>query len=113
MPQYWMITDRAFRSGAPTGDVGKLTYWLSNQPTLDQIGNWTSVTAAGFQSELVAAADQFPVVSQGQNAEQKHVCFFVHGYNNGFTDAARRYQELSQRLFSGPESLGICISLDW
>ena len=113
MPQYWMITDRAFRSGAPTGDVGKLTYWFSDQASLDQIGNWTSVTAASFQSELVAAADQFPVVSQGENPQQKHVCFFVHGYNNGFGDAARRYQGLCQQLFSGADGLGICISLDW
>jgi esterase/lipase superfamily enzyme len=113
MPQYWMITDRAFKGGAPTGDVGKMSYWTSDAPTLDQISQWTAVTAAGFQTQLVAAADAFPLLPQQQNAQQKHVCFLVHGYNDGFASAARLYQTLCQRLFSGPDGLGICISLDW
>jgi esterase/lipase superfamily enzyme len=113
MPQYWMITDRAFKSGAPTADVGKVAYWVSDQATLDQIANWASVSAANFQTQLVGAADAFPAFSQGDNAGQKHVCFLIHGYNNGFADAAHLYQGMCQRLFSGPESLGLCISLDW
>jgi esterase/lipase superfamily enzyme len=113
MPQYWMITDRAFKSGVPTGDLGEVTYWVTDQGVLDQIANWTSVSAASFQTQLVAAADAFPAVSQGNNAEQKHVCFLIHGYNEGFADAAHLYQGICQRLFNGPGGLGLCISLDW
>jgi esterase/lipase superfamily enzyme len=108
-----MITDRAFNDGAPTGDVGTLTYWVSDNAVLDQLANWTSVSAASFQTQLVAAADTFPAVSQGDNALQKHVCFLIHGYNNGFADAAHLYQGVCQRLFNGPAGLGLCISLDW
>jgi esterase/lipase superfamily enzyme len=113
MPKYWMVTDRAFTKGVPTGDVGPLSYWVSDNEALDQIANWTSVGAAGFQKQLVAAADAFPDVTQAENDKQKHVCFLIHGYNNGFDSAANLYHGLCQSLFAGPESLGLCISLDW
>jgi esterase/lipase superfamily enzyme len=113
MPQYWMITDRAIDNGQPTTDIGDVTYWTSDQANLDQLADWTSVSAVDFKNQLVAAADQFPDVPQGQNADQKHVCFLIHGYNNGFADAAHLYQGICQNLFSGPQGLGICISLDW
>jgi esterase/lipase superfamily enzyme len=53
------------------------------------------------------------VVAPGDNALQKHVCFLIHGYNNGFADAAHLYQGMCNRLFSGDAGLGLCISLDW
>lgn len=37
----------------------------------------------------------------------------MHGYNNSWVDAARRYEKLCSQLFSGSESLGICVSFDW
>ncbi len=113
MPKYWMITNRAFINGAPTGDVGTLSYWVSDLEGLDQIASWTNVSAANFQTLLVGAADAFPDLAPGDHAQQQHVCFLIHGYNNGFADAAQLYRGMCQRLFSGPESLGLCISLDW
>ena len=113
MPQYWMITDRTFQNGAPTGDVGKLTYWVSDSASLDQIGNWNPRTSSEFQAALVSAADTFPTHVQGDNAQQKHVCFLIHGYNNGFADAADLYTKVCNQLFAGPDGLGLCISLDW
>ncbi len=113
MPRYWMITNRAFSGGTPTGELGPVTYWLGDQGIIDRISSWTAVTAEAFRAELVQAADSFPSFSQGDNAAQKHVCFLVHGYNNGFEDAANLYASVSDRLFSGPDGLGICVSFDW
>jgi esterase/lipase superfamily enzyme len=113
MPQYWMITDRAMEDGLPGGSRGPLTYWVADQGPLDNFQNWKSVTQANFQTLLVAAADQFPALPHGDNEKQSHVTFFVHGYNNGWTDAAKRYEQLCADLYSGPDSLGLCISYDW
>jgi esterase/lipase superfamily enzyme len=113
MTAYWMITDRALDNGVPGDDRGPLTYWVSDKAPLDDFKNWTSVSAGAFQTLLAAAADQFPAVSHGDNEQQSHVTFFVHGYNNGWQDAARRYQQLCADLYSGPNGLGVCISFDW
>ena len=108
-----MITDRAMEGGVPGGSRGPLTYWVADQGPLDNFQNWTKATAANFQKLLVAAADQFPDVPHGDNETQSHVTFFVHGYNTGWTDAAKRYEQLCADLYSGPDGLGLCVSFDW
>jgi esterase/lipase superfamily enzyme len=113
MPDYWMISDRVIENGVPGGKRGPLTFWVSDQLPLDNISHWQQVALEDFKALLIAAADAFPQLTHGQNEDQGHVTFFVHGYNNGWDDAARRYQQLCQDLYSGPESLGICVSYDW
>jgi len=108
-----MITDRAIKNGAPTGDQGPLKYFVSDQAPLDNFNNWQSVSADAFKKLLAGAADQFPALAHGENEKQSHVTFFIHGYNNGWDDAARRYQKLCNDLYSGLNGLGICISFDW
>jgi esterase/lipase superfamily enzyme len=97
----------------PTGDQGPLKYFVSDQGPLDNLNNWKNVSADAFQKLLVGAADQFPALAHGENEKQSQVTFFIHGYNNGWDDAARRYQKLCNDLYSGPNNLGICISFDW
>jgi esterase/lipase superfamily enzyme len=92
---------------------GPLTFWVSDKGPLDNFGNWRAVTRDDFKNQLVAAADQFPPMEHGENEDQSHVTFFVHGYNNGWTDAAKRYEQLCADLYSGDDSLGLCISFDW
>jgi esterase/lipase superfamily enzyme len=113
MAGYWMITDRAIVNGVPTGDQGPLQYFVSDQGPLDNLGNWRLVSADHFKTLLAGAADRFPALDHGANEQQSHVTFFIHGYNNGWDDAARRYQKLCDSLYTGPNSLGICISFDW
>jgi esterase/lipase superfamily enzyme len=113
MPAYWMISDRALENGLPGGERGDLSYWVSENGPLDNFANWKPVSADEFKNLLVAAADQFPVIAGGNNEQQSHVTFLVHGYNNGWDDAARLYQKLCAALYSGPGSLGLCISFDW
>lgn len=119
MPKYWMISDRNLLlgpDGKPTGfgnDQAGLTFWTSSTAPLDVARNWTSTTAADFRKQLIQAAAQFPLLAPGDNENQKHVTFFIHGYNTGWDDAARRYQTIVSNMFDGPDSLGICVSFDW
>jgi esterase/lipase superfamily enzyme len=113
MPAYWKISDRAIVNGVPGGDQGPLQFYVSDQGPLDNMNNWSAVTGDEFKTLLAAAADQFPLLEQGANEQQSHVTFLIHGYNNGWTDAAHLYQKVCDSLYSGPNSLGICISFDW
>ena len=113
MPKYWMISNRAIKDGSPSGDRGDLGYWVADNAPLDNFAAWQSKSAAEFKDLLVAAAGAFPLLPHAQNEDQSHVTFFVHGYNVGWQDAARRYQKLCDGLFAGPESMGLCISFDW
>lgn len=117
---YWMISDRSLPSGLanPTPanfgtSRGALTYWISATGPATNPAAWNPVAAAQFQQQLVSAASAFPVVSRSANQEQKHVTFFIHGYNNTWQEEAARYQQICDTFFSGAGSLGECIWYDW
>ena len=113
MPAYWMISNRAIKSGVPTGDLGPLKFYVTDQAPLDNFKNWQPVSSDAFKKLLIGASDNFPQLDHAQNEKQSHVTFFIHGYNNGWDDAARRYQKLCGDLYSSANGLGICISFDW
>src|SRR5438105_172140 len=83
MPRYWMISNRRLEEGGFGTNRAPLTYWTSDRAGLDEFKNWTKVSAASFKKQLVDAADQFPPTPHDEHEDQCHVCFFVHGYNNG------------------------------
>ena len=112
MPKYWKITNRAFSKGVPTGEKGTLQYFVTDaDPT--KLASWNNVSAKEFKKELVAASDQFPLLQPGDNEDQNHVTFLIHGYNNGWQDAANLYKKVCDSLYTGPDGFGICISFDW
>jgi esterase/lipase superfamily enzyme len=113
MATYWMISNRTVKNRGFGSDRGPLTFWTSDKGGLDTFKNWTQVTQDDFKEQLIEASSAFPDVEPGENEDQSHVSFFVHGYNNGWQDAARRYENFCGSLFSGENSLGICISFDW
>ena len=114
MPAYWMISNRTVESdGFGVERAAEPTFWISDKGPLDNFKNWKSCTIDEFKTLLVGAADQFPLLDHGENEDQCHVSFFVHGYNNGWQDAANRYQKFCGSLFSGDDGLGICIAFDW
>ena len=113
MPKYWLISDRN-NGGTGTGrNVAGLTYFVSDGGPLNDIGNWQKVTPTQFRTLLAAAADAFPALPQGENENQSHVTLLVHGFNVSFDHSTKFYEDLSGRLFSGPDSLGLCILYDW
>ncbi len=113
MPKYWMINDRSNGGIGPGLNTDGLTYWVSDKQPLTDIKNWRKVTATNFEKLLATAADKFPALDPSKNEEQSHVTILVHGFNNKFASATAFYQRLCDRLFDGPDSLGLCILYDW
>jgi esterase/lipase superfamily enzyme len=114
MPQYWLISDRD-NGGTGTGrNVAGLSYFTSDGAgPLNDIKNWQKASPTQFRTLLAAAADQFPDIPNEQNEQQSHVTLLIHGYNNSFSDATNFYKHLCDSLYTGPESLGLCILYDW
>jgi hypothetical protein len=52
-PTYWMITDRNKQAGGLGADRAKLSFWVSDQPGLDQFN--TVLMAAGVAPPPLAA----------------------------------------------------------
>jgi esterase/lipase superfamily enzyme len=114
MPKYWMITDRNVTADGLGERVAALSYWMAESDDVDVFSNWTRVRANEFQRALAAAADQFPAITDPSRfAEQQHVTLFVHGYNNGWQNAALRYRSICNSLFIGANSLGLCVLFTW
>ena len=116
MPRYWMITNRNI--GGVGDTLGKRlagrSHWVTDESDVTRLDNWKRVTPTQFWTLLVAAADEFPVINDPHEQEnQKHVTVFVHGYNNTWADAASRYRSICDRLYSGPDSLGLCLFFTW
>src|SRR5262245_16074946 len=100
MPKYWMISNRALDDdGLPGKSRGPVTYWVSDAGNLGKFSNWTQLPSENeFRIRLIAAADRLPPLDHAHNEGQKHVTFFIHGYNNGWDDAARSYERLCNDL---------------
>ena len=118
---YWMISDRTLPSNGPKSPAsfgaerGELTFWTADNGPATDPAQWANVARAEFQQRLIAAADSFPVLGTTihSSEDQRHIAFFIHGYNNTWSAEAARYQGICESLFSGPNSLGECILYDW
>lgn len=112
---YWMITNRKLKNGEPTGDEGPLSYFASTGAApLDQISSWQKLSFPEFRKQLSAEADAFPLYEDPEDhTAQRHVGVFVHGFNNTWQDAARRYRSVSDTLYGGPDRLGTCVLFTW
>jgi hypothetical protein len=114
----WLVTDRNLDNNDGFGtELGAVTYWTAD-PTklgidLTKRSGWTQVTVKEFQDALVAVASKFPSVLNTSTADQKHLCLFVHGYNNNFVESTQRYEAIAATLFDGDAGLGELISFDW
>ena len=113
MPKYWLISDRNNGGIGTERNVAGLSYFVSDTKPLNEIANWSRVSPTQFRTLLAAAADAFPALPQGQNEQQSHVSILIHGFNVNFQSSTGFYQDICDRLFDGPDSLGLCILYDW
>ena len=111
----WLITNRNFTDTGFGTDFKALTFWLQKKPSADAWDRsaWTKVEMKDFKDSLLAAADQFPHPLTTPPSQQKHVALLIHGYNNSWDAAMRLHDKVERNLFSGPQSLGVCVSFDW
>jgi esterase/lipase superfamily enzyme len=80
--------------------------------------DWLPNSGDEFRDKLVKVVqDTFPpAVVDGistPSASQKHVCLFVHGYNNDWLSVMVRYEKVANQLFDGADGLGECVTFDW
>lgn len=115
MPKYWMITNREIKDGGFGHELAqKRSYWVSDEGSLDDFNKWKQVAESEFKDALIEAANKLPLIlSPERHEEQKHVSIFIHGFNNDWMDAARRYESLCKNLFEGDGGLGLCILFGW
>ena len=114
IPKYWMITNRNRKGDALGRDRAGLSFWVSQGGSIDKLRNWQPASKDSFKKLLLGAADNFRIVADpAQNEAQKHVTIFVHGYNNDWADAAKRYESICRKLYSGANGLGLCILFTW
>jgi esterase/lipase superfamily enzyme len=114
--QYLMISNRNRDGDGLGGDLAALAFYTADGATpvaaLNKLSAWTKLTRAAFMQQLKDIADTFPLLSDAQNKQQRHLCLFVHGFNTSWTDSVRDYAEIKQRLIE-PASLGQLILFSW
>src|SRR5262245_37266271 len=113
MPRFWMITDRNVLKNALGMERDAVTFWVSEAGPLDRFQSWSSVGEKAFRDSLLRASAKFPRLEDWQQERQKHVTLFVHGYNNDWADAARRYESLCGRMYQDGNGLGLCLLFSW
>lgn len=96
-------------------DLRNLRFFVSSGPAdaLHDFSTWRSVKRDEFVSLLLQETQQFPMLSDEDNAKQQHVTLFIHGYNVSWQDAAKRYGQIKRDLFDGQGSLGVPILFTW
>jgi len=116
----WLITNRTIQEDGEFGtDMGDLTYWaLRDGGSAMAAKDWLPLSADDFRDKLVNVVQETfpPVVVDGistPSESQKHVCLFVHGYNNPWHDVMKRYEKVATTLFDGPDGLGELVTFDW
>jgi esterase/lipase superfamily enzyme len=114
----WLITDRNMdNSNNGFGvDLAELTYWTADPATnsdLTKRSSWKQLELPEFRDALAKVADKFPHPINTSIADQKHVCLFVHGYNESFAGSTTLYDKAAATLFDGDTGLGELISFDW
>jgi len=112
MPKAMMITNRNVKGKQLGRDRDKLRFYISDQANADSLSAWTERNEDQFRDDLVLIASQFPRVDESQNEQQKHITFFIHGYNNSWNDAVKRYLQIQKELY-GDGGLGQLILFTW
>jgi esterase/lipase superfamily enzyme len=116
MPErFWMVTNRGVRNGSLTNDEDRLRFFTappSANPST--FAAWTERSRHQFVSDITAHADTFPsILDPDRHEQQKHLSLFIHGYNNDWRDAAKRYKQIAEDVFLGSRGLGICVLFSW
>ncbi|HXJ59159.1 MAG TPA: alpha/beta hydrolase [Verrucomicrobiae bacterium] len=108
-----MITNRNVNGTELGTDRADVRCYVSDKSNLNSLANWTELSRDEFRNRLIQMAGQFPQIAETQNEQQKHVSFFIHGYNNDWKEGVTRYRKLQKSLYSDPNGLGQLILFTW
>lgn len=116
MQPYLMISNRNRDGDSLGNDLSTLCFYTADANTppasLTKISSWTKVARGAFIAQLKDIADGFPVFSEADHEQQKHLCLFVHGYNTTWDDALEDYLQVKNGLIEGAD-LGQTILYSW
>src|SRR5687768_5667156 len=123
----FMATNRQVRSdGLTEKRSDKLSFFecRANCPITDMT-SWDLLDGAAFVKRLRVVAGSFPTTPAQKAAEQgkpvladedhplqQHLSLFVHGYNNSWQDAVKRYAQIKAELYD-KRDLGALILYTW
>ncbi len=116
---FWMITNRNVKNDGFGDEFDQLTFWQNPTGKLQDFASWVQFKDPNgngqdnFRQALVAITNGFPDPATTPSEDQKHVSFFVHGFNENWSAAAERYGLIVANLFTGGSSLGECILFSW
>lgn len=113
MPTALMITNRNVDGAGLGNKRDQLRCYISDKAGLDSLNNWTEMTREQFRARLIQIAGDFPQLDESVNEKQKHISFFVHGYNNSWTEGVARYRKLQKDLYADKTGLGQLILFTW
>ena len=108
-----MITNRNVEGTGLGKKRAQLRCYVSEKASLNSLANWTELPREEFRDRLIQIAGQFPQVQESENEKQKHVSFFIHGYNNSWTDGVAKYRKLQKDLYADETGLGQLILFTW
>jgi len=113
-PANFMVTNRGRSDEGLTGRRVNTLSFFTCPPAADvtKFKSWTELTADQFEKELLQLVATFPMLEDEDNSQQKHLSLFVHGYNNSWSDAAKRYVQIKRDLYDATD-LGVLIMYTW
>lgn len=123
----FMATNRKVGKNGLTEDRSdKLTFFecKDNSP-IDDMTSWNRLEGEAFVKRLRAIARTFPptpaqvaaeagkaVLADEDHPLQQHLSLFVHGYNNSWQDAVKRYAQIKADLYD-KRGLGALVLYTW
>lgn len=116
----FMMSSRVVGKGGEPGDelAASMQYYVADgNSALDDFASWRPIDFTDFRSRVRSITGTFPVVAEEDNERQHHIALYAHGYNTDWRQAARRYAQLQQEIFSGSAltrpAMGVLVLYTW
>jgi hypothetical protein len=98
--------------------LGPLRFFRSDKSgsALFKLSGWKELSEDGFRKALTAEANAFPRIPEEDNENQRHLGFFVHGYNTSWQDSVERYEQIRSTIYrdaDAQQSLGVVVLFSW
>jgi esterase/lipase superfamily enzyme len=125
-PMFMATNRKVGKNGLGEDRSDKLSFFecKENSPVTD-ISSWTRLEGDAFVKRLRTIAQSFPptpaqaaaeagkpVLADEDHPLQQHLSLFVHGYNNSWADAAKRYAQIKDDLYD-KRGLGALVLYTW
>ena len=125
-PMFMATNRKVGKNGLTEDRSDKLSFFecKANCP-VDDISSWTRLEAEDFVKRLRTVAGSFPptpaqvaaeagkpVLADEDHPLQQHLSLFVHGYNNSWQDAVKRYAQIKTELYD-KRGLGALVLYTW